>query len=193
MGFNARSRTAWMIYGSICVVLTVITIGALVVNANPGAAASTPSRCLSSQLTVAPGRSGGAAGSIGVVVHFHDRSGSACTLEGYPGMQMLNAAGGKLATEVHRGASVTVPSIPVRQVTLDANGGEASFDMGYADATGFGNEHCPTSSRVEITAPNDYRTLTISWAIQPYGGDIPHLRCGQINVSPVFAGASHGA
>jgi hypothetical protein len=182
-----KSRNAWIIYGGICLVLTVLTIGALIINANPGSAATTPSRCLNTQLSVKPGQGQGAAGSIAQTVNFHDISSSSCTLEGYPGMQMLSSSGHPIATEVHRGSSVTVAPRPVRLVTLTP-GGKASFDIGYADATGFGNEHCPTSARVEITPPNDYNHLTITWAIQPYGGDIPHLRCGEITVSPVFAG-----
>jgi hypothetical protein len=158
--------------------------------APPGAAgtAAAGTRCLVAQLAVKPGAGGGAAGSIGQTVHFTNTSDRSCTLSGYPGLQMLNGAGRPIATEVHRGASVTVPSRPVSLVTL-APGGEASFDLGYADATGFGNEQCPTSARVQITPPNDYGHLTISWRLQPYGGDIPHLECGLIDVSPVFAGS----
>jgi hypothetical protein len=104
---------------------------------------------------------------------------------------MLDAAGRPIPTYVQRGIAYTVPKVAERVVKLSP-GAVASFDLGYDDSTGFGDEKCPTSTRVEITAPNDYRPLEIAWKIQPYGGDIPHLKCGEITVSPVFAGAPAG-
>jgi hypothetical protein len=145
-------------------------------------------RCLNTQLRVAPGQSEGALGHIGVVVHFSNRSRSTCELAGYPGLQMLNGAGRPLPTYVQRGIAYTVPKVPDRVVIL-APGAVASFYLGYDDSTGFGDEKCPASTRVEITPPNDYNPLTIAWKIEPYGGDIPHLKCGEITVSPVFAGS----
>ena len=192
MGLTGGNRLAWTVYGAICLVLTIATIAALVVFANPGSptaatAASGPARCASSQLAVTLGEASGALGHIGQVVHFRNRSSVRCTLHGYPGVQMLDAAGTPIPTTVRRGIAYTVPRVPERVVTL-ARGAKASFDIGYADATGYGNEQCPTSARVAITPPNDAAALTIAWRLQPYGGDIPHLRCGEITVSPVFAG-----
>jgi hypothetical protein len=183
MALNGAQFKVARFVGPLC------ALAAVVLFADAGAAtALTVPRCLVAQLAVKPGQGGVAAGSVGQTVHFTNVSRHTCLLDGYPGMQMLNGAGKPIATEVHRGASVTVVSRPVRLVTL-APGGEASFDIGYADATGFGNERCPTSARVEVTPPNDYGHLTIAWALQPYGGDIPHLECGLINVSPVYAGS----
>lgn len=175
---------------ALMVVLTAATLGLLILDGNAATlpSASSAPRCLTSQLTVKPGSPEGAAGSIGEVVHFENVSRTRCELEGYPGLLMLGANGRPLATDVHRGSSVTVASRPVALVVL-APAGEASFDIGYADSTGFGNERCPTSTRVEVTPPNDYGHLTIAWRLQPYGGNIPHLRCGEITVSPVYAGA----
>jgi hypothetical protein len=152
----------------------------------PAAArASAPARCYTSELAFALGPAQGAAGSIAQTVHLRNVSTRKCTLQGYPGLQMLNASGQPITTRVHRGASVTVSARPLVLITL-APGRQASFDIGYADATGYGNERCPASARVEITPPNDYRPLTVKWSLQPYGGSIPHLECGLINVSPVY-------
>jgi hypothetical protein len=194
MGLSRRTRIAIACFIALMAVLTVATLIALVVNANsagisPAATSAGVSRCLTAELVARPGQGGVAAGSVGDVVHFTNVSHHRCTLHGYPGLQMLNAAGRPIVTDVHRGSSVTVSARPVGLVTL-APGGKASFELGYADATGFGSETCPTSTRIEITPPNDYRPLTIAWRIQPFGGDIPHLRCGEITVSPVYAGAS---
>jgi hypothetical protein len=146
-------------------------------------------RCFSSQLSVRRGREGAAAGHIGFEVSFKNISTATCTLYGYPGMQMLNANGKRLATLVHRGIAYTVPAVPERMVIVSP-GGEASFDLGYDDGPGYGFERkCPTSARVEITPPNAYKPISVPWHIQPYGGgSVTHVRCGAITVSAVFAG-----
>ncbi|MGA2471146.1 MAG: DUF4232 domain-containing protein [Solirubrobacteraceae bacterium] len=154
----------------------------------PSGTTATLSGCVSTQLAVVLGFQQGALGHIGQTVSFKNTSTTACTLYGYPGLQMLDASGSPIPTDVLRGIAYTVPAEPEHVVTL-APGGEASFDLGYANSTGFGNATCPASSEVEVTPPNDYTSITVAWKIQPYGGsDIKHLQCGQITVSPVFSG-----
>ena len=164
---------------------------AAIAQAEPRAhAATAAARCHSAQLRVKLGWASGAAGHIGQLVSFENASATRCTLYGYPGLQMLAASGRQIRTQVLRGVAYTVPSVPERIVIL-APGQEASFDLGYDDGTGYGNESCPTSARVEVTPPNAYAPITVVWRMQPYGGGtIQHLRCGQITVSPVFAPAA---
>lgn len=150
--------------------------------------ATGPGRCRSGALTVAHAENGAAAGSLSERVTFTNTSSATCTLIGFPGMRMLDAQGKPLPTTVHRGAASSVPPVPERTVTL-APGGTASFVAGWADATGYAGDTCPTSAQVEITAPNDYSSKTIAWQITPYGGNVQHLKCGQIAVSPVYAGS----
>jgi Protein of unknown function (DUF4232) len=174
-----------------------LTVGVALLSVAAAAQARGPSRilsqldgkrCFSSELRLRRGREGAAAGHIGFEVGFKNISAATCTLYGYPGMQMLNANGNSLATLVHRGIAYTVPTVPKRIVML-APGGEASFDLGYDDSTGYGLKECPTSARVEITPPNAYTPITVPWHIQPYGGgSVTHVRCGAITVSAVFAG-----
>ena len=153
----------------------------------PAHSAAAGARCHSSQLRVKLGPAGAALGHIGQLVSFENASATRCTLYGYPGLQMLAANGRPIHTQVLRGVAYTVPSVPERLVSL-APDHEASFDLGYDDGTGYGNESCPTSARVEVTPPNAYTPITVVWRMQPYGGGtIQHLRCGQITVSPVFA------
>jgi len=152
------------------------------------AAQAGPPACVSSQLAVELGQGGGAAGSVGMVVSFKNTSNATCSLYGYPGMQMLDSGGHPIATEVIRGTSTTVPSVP-EQVVDVAPGAEASFDLGFPDGTGYGGAVCPTSTEVEFTPPNAVQPITVPLQIQPYGGGtIAELQCGQIHVSPVFSG-----
>lgn len=160
-------------------------------SASTGSATNTgsavPGGCTASQLTVSVATAGASAGHQTSKVTFENTSGTSCTLHGYPGLQLLDAAGAALPTDVVRGASAATPSLPVTTVTLAA-GGDASFLAGWADATGYGGDTCPTSTDAQITAPNDYTSLTIPWAITPYGGTVQDLQCGQVYVTPVFAG-----
>lgn len=151
-----------------------------------------PPLCLSNNLSVLAGRTGGAMGSVGVVgVVFKNNSEVTCTLMGYPDLQMLDAAGNPVITHVHKGTSVTVQFTPEDLVTL-LPGGEAMFDLGYSSATGYGSAYCPTSARVLITPPNTNQPIVVPWKLQPYGGStIAKLRCGEITVSPVYAPPAH--
>jgi len=174
---------------AVVVTALVVAVAGAQAQAQPrGFAAATAARCHSSQLRVRLGWASGALGHIGELVSFENVSTTTCTLYGYPGLQMLAAGGKPIRTQVLRGVAYTVPFVAERLVTLP-HGHEASFDLGYDDATGYGNERCPTSVRVEVTPPNAYEPITVVWRMQPYGGGtIQHLRCGQITVSPVFAG-----
>jgi len=121
-------------------------------------------------------------------VVLQNTSTTACTLFGYPGMQLLASSGALLTTSVHRGAAATVPPVTEKTVTLGP-GADAAFVAGFATGTGYGGLTCPRSAQVEITPPNDYHSITVAWAIAPYGGTTEHLQCGDINVSPVYAGS----
>jgi Protein of unknown function (DUF4232) len=135
-------------------------------------------RCVLGDLKITAGRSSGAAGSIGGIFILENTSAKTCTLEGYPGMQMLDAKGNPITTHVIRGSSVVVPAIPVTLVKV-APGVRVSFRWGYSDVSS-GPGLCPTSTSVEITPPNDYNHVTLAAAMSPCGG--------KITVSPVRPG-----
>ena len=95
-------------------------------------------------------------------------------------MQMLDAGGNAIPTHVIRGTSVVVPPIPVTLVVL-APGARGSFLFGYPNNP-TGSQTCPSSTKLQITPPNDFGHFTINDAISPCGG--------RITVSPVRSGAS---
>ncbi|MGH9058832.1 MAG: DUF4232 domain-containing protein [Acidimicrobiales bacterium] len=125
---------------------------------------------------------GAATGHVGQVITFRNTSSTPCTLEGYPGLGMLDAQGHAIATKVSRGTSYIVHAQKPALVTV-APGGKASFALGYTDATGYSGMHCPSSSSLEVTPPNAYHHLVISDHLSPYGP------CGKITVSPVYPGS----
>ncbi len=130
-------------------------------------------------------------GNVGVDgIAFRNVSTSACRLRGYPSIQLLDSSGKRIRTHLNKGTSYTVQSTPETFVTLLSNG-EALFDLGYTDSTGYGNEKCPTAFQVAITPPGTVKAINVAWEMTVYGGDIPHLRCGEITVSPVYAPPAH--
>jgi hypothetical protein len=151
-----------------------------------GRGAKAAATCRSDGLTAKLGRFGVAAGSVNVVAVLRNDSSAVCTLEGYPRLRMLDRRGRGLATHLHRGASVTVPAVAVRRITL-APGAAAGFYIGFADMTGYGVARCPASARVAVTPPGAAGAIVVPWQLQPYGGTAVHVRCGVINVSAVFA------
>ena len=148
---------------------------------SPSASASPAvARCKVGDLKITQGPTQGAAGSIAGIFIFKNVSASPCTLQGYPGMQLLNAMGAAMTTHVIRGTSVVVPSIPVTLVTL-APGIRASSLWGYSDVP-TGSETCPASTSVEVTPPNDFMHATLASVMAPCGG--------RVTVSPVRLGTA---
>jgi len=132
--------------------------------------ATAAKRCSSSQLRVQLGSAEAALGHIGQVVSFLNASTSGCTLDGYPDLQMLDAAGGTVHTRLRHGIAYTVPPVPRRLVVVKP-GRRASFDVGYDDSTGYEREQCPTSARVEITPPTPLRRSRCAGASSPTEAD----------------------
>lgn len=142
------------------------------------------STCQPAQLRIAPQQGTGAAGTITMTVSLTNVSSTTCTLQGYPGMQLLAASGSSLPTQVVRGGT-QFPAAAANQspalVTL-APQQVATFSLVYEDVP-VGNETtCPTSAKAEITPPNDVGHGVITLAISPCNG-------GTVHVSPVYAGS----
>lgn len=144
-----------------------------------GAALAT---CLATQLSLQPHQGGGAAGTISLTVSMTNTSSTTCTLEGYPGMQLLSAQGTPIPTTVVRGGLAGDLSAegakPPSLVTLSP-GQVATFALQYEDVP-VGNETtCPTSAKAEITPPNDTAPAVVALVVSPCNG-------GTVHVSPVY-------
>lgn len=137
--------------------------------------------CQVSQLQVSPGTPNGAAGTIYFSFVFTNTSPSTCTLNGYPGMQLLDASGNNLPTNVIRGGvtfGTPAANQPPSTVTL-APQQQAVFDGSYSDVPSGNETSCPTSASTLITPPNDFSSATVTFQSTACGGNI--------HVSPVFA------
>jgi Protein of unknown function (DUF4232) len=100
-------------------------------------------------------------------------------LFGYPGLQMLNAGGANLPTNVVRKGIYGFTSMAPTTVTL-TNGQTAFFNIGYSDVPVGTETTCPTSTTLEVTPPNALDHLEVAATLAPCGG-------GTLVVSPVYA------
>lgn len=169
---------------------TTTTGGSGTTSTSPGASTTTTDAntaavptCQVSQLSIEPHQAGGAAGTISLTISLRNMSATACTLEGYPGMQLLTAGGTPITTTVvHGGFSGSVPSAasqPPSLVTL-APGFSATFWLQYEDVP-VGNETaCPESTKAQITPPKDTAPAVVPLVIAP-------CNSGTVHVSPVYS------
>lgn len=145
--------------------------------------ASGVATCLASQLQIAPLQGNGAAGTIYQTVSLTNTSSATCTLDGYPGMQLLDAQGSSIPTNVVRGGSPSFPTAAANQppatVTL-APQQAAVFSLDYEDVPVGDETSCPTSTKAQITPPNDTASAVVTLQITACGG-------GTVHVSPVYA------
>jgi hypothetical protein len=100
---------------------------------------------------------------------------------------MLTSSGRSLpTTETHAPGAYGIGTRPVALAPSKVG----YFGVHYPSATGFGRLRCPTSAALRLSAPGTGVGLVLrgrGGRIQPYGGSIPHLRCGTVRVSAVSA------
>jgi hypothetical protein len=123
-----------------------------------------------------------AAGHIVLTYGLLNVSGAPCTLFGYPGVQMTDASGKQLHTQVSHSGSYTFVAETPAPVSLSPQA-EASFYAGYSDVPTGGETSCPQSAELEITLPNDPGKITLADQIAP-------CKNGSVTVSPVHAGTA---
>ena len=156
--------------------------------AAPGgpAAGAAGSHCSAGQLAAVYVNATAGAGSRDAEYGFRNL-GRPCTLQGYPGVVLLTGSGAVLSTtERHTPGAY---GIVVRRVPVGRNA-VAYFGVHYAAQTGYDSLTCPTSAALRLTAPGTAAGVVVrgrGGAIQPYGGTIPHLHCGILDVSPLGA------
>lgn len=126
--------------------------------------------------------SGGAAGTIELTFSLTNIASVSCTMQGYPGVLLLDASGAALPTTVIRGGSLSFENIAVTAVSLSP-AEIAYFNLGYSDVTA----PCSMASQVEVTPPNSTAHASVP---------VTSLRAcnnGTLTVSPVFASSNAAA
>lgn len=110
--------------------------------------------CLTSQLSLTPGRSDGAAGSIYTTFYLTNTTGTPCTVRGFPGLSLLNAAGTIVGQPASRDGSQG------RSLRLGP-GQRAQFTLRVSTATQTGCDLPRPSSQVQVYPPDQTVPLRI--------------------------------
>ncbi|MEH2378719.1 MAG: DUF4232 domain-containing protein [Nostoc sp.] len=149
-------------------------------NSTPEATIATnPTRCETSQLSVRQVSKDAGVGNVALTYAFTNNGSSPCTLNGYPGLAILDAKDQPLErVKVIRSKDTYFSSQQPRQQVTLAPGKQASFQIAY-NHIGSPEEHCPMSSKIQITPPNAYQHFTLTEEIKPC--------TGKVRVTPVRA------
>jgi hypothetical protein len=132
---------------------------------------------------------GVAAGSDGTSIILRNSSAAACSLDGYPSIQLVGAAGKPIQTVVsHRPAMVMPPHLRVRKVTL-APGASARVYIGYANAGDFigvkGFAGCRASIGVRLVLPGDRVAIALKRRVGGASEVGGRVQCGALSISPI--------
>ena len=141
--------------------------------ASSSPAQAAPAPCTTAGLHVSKGASNGAAGTIFYNIDFTNTSGTACVIEGYPGVSLVSAgsnAGHQVGDDARR-----TTTTPVHPITL-AGGQTAHAVLGVADAANFTAAKCDpvTAHWLKVFPPNQraaayvpFSTRTCASTAQP--------------------------
>jgi uncharacterized protein DUF4232 len=154
--------------------------------ASPGGAVA--SGCSSSVLKayVDTAQGGAAAGSTYVPIDFTNTSGSACTLDGYPGVSFVRGpSGGQLGNPATRN-----PAAAPAMVTL-APGAVAHAMLQVAEAGNFSQSACTpvTAHWLKIFPPNQALAIYARYDVQACSSKLPAKLGSQLAVYVVRPGA----
>jgi hypothetical protein len=155
----------------------------------PAASASSADwpACTTSQLDMTDGGTGVGLGNVGTLIRLTNVSNAGCNLMGYPGLQLVSAAGTLLPTHVRLATDgdYLFPAIAVGRVALEP-GAVAAFQVGYTDnpSGSAANEPyavaCPPARWVRVILPRTQQSGT---------APVPMAPCeGNLNISPIFPG-----
>ncbi len=158
-----------------------LVLGTLGATAFPGHAASRAAaipRCLSGALYIAlvPKDGQGATGHLDVVFSVTSVAQASCYLEGYPGIQLINASGKYIATHLTWGGGFFFANRPKQYVVI-GTGKTAYFALGWTHFPSPG-QRCPTTKYLLVTPPDDHNPIVVSAVIQQICG-------GNVSASPI--------
>jgi hypothetical protein len=128
-------------------------------------------RCSAGRLRIRLGRVDAGAGNRYASLVFTNRSRSACTLKGYPGMVMIDGNGDALRTRVRRTAGST-PTVTLRP-------GRSAGATLHWTVVESGDESCPGAARLLVIPPGEWTYASIPFPADRVCGG------GRIDVTPI--------
>lgn len=146
--------------------------------ATPTSTTTASSTCPISSLSLSFVRGGVATGHVSGEYQLTNIGGSACTLQGYPALHLLDAQGHPLPTQENQTTSAfTFQAQPPQPISL-AHGQSAYLYTDYTFVSSPGQTCVTTAAAMTVTPPGDSASLQTSTAPDP---------CGPINISPLQA------
>ncbi|GGT05738.1 DUF4232 domain-containing protein [Nonomuraea spiralis] len=124
-----------------------------------GESAAAP-RCTAAQLQVRLGTVDAGAGNRNAPLVFTNRSRTACTLYGHPGLIMIDKQGDTLRTRVRRTTG------PKRQVTVKP-GATARTSLHWTVIETGDEKNCPSPSRLLVIPPDEQSYVNVPFAAGP--------------------------
>ena len=149
-----------------------------------GATAGCASSALTAHVDLSQG--GAAAGSTYVPIDFTNTSGSACTMDGYPGVSFVRSpSGAQLGNPASRN-----PAAPPAMVTL-APGGIAHAILQVGEAGNYSQSACTpvTAHWLKIFPPNQVSAIYAHYDVQACSAKLPAKLGSQLAVYVVRPGA----
>lgn len=123
--------------------------------------ASAGPACHDGQVEASTGRAGAATGHYLQVIVFRNSGPSACTLYGYPGVQLLSKDGAVMTPAPKRGSDYMFPDPGPHTVLLASRGGTASFSVGGTDYDPVNQRPCPAATHMAVYAPGTKLRLLV--------------------------------
>jgi hypothetical protein len=123
----------------------------------------TTPRCTTADLSISLGQQGAAAGNRYLPVVFTNTSGKTCTVYGYPGVSLLDAAGKQIGTPATREAGST-PKL----VTLEP--GQSASAAVHTASSGVAPNCGPTSTKIRVYVPDERTPVALTVALADCGG-----------------------
>jgi hypothetical protein len=107
-----------------------------------------------------------------VIVALTNTTKAACSLTGYPKLQLLDAKGNTLATTVQNGGSGIPTTLTANTANLGGKGGQASFMLYWSPVPTQSDPTCPLAPKMTVSVPGSSKTVSMAAEINACGGII---------------------
>jgi Protein of unknown function (DUF4232) len=170
-----RLRIAFAVAACAAALATGGPVTAAAASAASASAGHVPHRCYVSDLAAGFHGSQAGLGNRGFLLTLTDASGASCRLDGYPGLELRDAAGRPLLTRTMRGPTYFGPD-PGRKLIVLSPGESVSADIAFGVAGQPSNSVLATY--LDVTPPGSHRYFVLAI---PYGAALVYR--GQLDVT----------
>lgn len=169
------TKGALLLVVPVCGLLAAATLSGC---GGTGTSAVPPPSCTTGVLAVSVESGGVAAGTAYGRLVFRNHGTGKCSITGFPHVQFTTA--GPVAISVAQEPPVP-PNPPI--VTL-THGQRASASLAWDDGTGDPSMTCPAITKLTVIPPGSSTSVTVPFAIAPYGPICERVYVGAMHAGP---------